>query len=127
MLAEDYFPRRPFPEIRVKTTRKYTKVGSLCQAEFCIPCNSDTADGGKEGEKAAGGSPGLVCQSFLERQGRRIMWAGISGDEGNSFPGSVELREIGACEATQERSLLEVRVAEHDSVRERGFDEGDGF
>jgi len=94
---------------------------------FLLSCNSDTADGGKEGEKAAEGSPGLVCQSFLERQGRRIMWAGISGDEGNSFPGSVELREIGACEATQERSLLEVRVAEHDSVRERGFDEGDGF
>jgi hypothetical protein len=56
-----------------------------------------------------------------------MMWAVISGDEGNSSPGSVDLKEIGACETTQERRLLAVRVAEHDSVRERGFDEGDGF
>jgi hypothetical protein len=37
---------------------------------------------------------------FWSDKGRRTVGAGISGNEGNSSPGSIDLKEIGACETT---------------------------
>ena len=90
-------------------------------------CNSDTTEGWREGGGGAGRLRAGLGKALGSDQGKTMMWGGISG-----------IKETGVSRLTRpegDRSRQSsqgaegwrgIRGAEHDAMRERGFDEGDG-